>query len=37
LLDSELDTVAGQEAKYDLVIAASVGELRFEEIKIGFN
>lgn len=33
LLSSNLDIVASQNEKYDFVIAASKGELRFEEIK----
>lgn len=33
LLESNLDIVASQEDKYQLVIAVSTGEYRFEEIK----
>lgn len=33
LLENGLDIIAGQESKYDLVISASTGKLRFDEIK----
>lgn len=33
LLENELDIVASLESKYDLVISASTGKFRFEEIK----
>ena len=33
LLENGLDIVASQKAKYDLVISASIGEYRFDEIK----
>lgn len=33
LLESGLDIVASQESKYDMVVSASTGKLRFDDIK----
>lgn len=33
LLENGLDIIASQESKYDLVISASTGKFRFDEIK----
>ena len=33
LLENGLDIVAGQDEKYKLVISASMGEIRFNEMK----
>ncbi len=37
LMEEEFDFVATQDEKYEMVIAASKGEIRFEEIKIWLN
>ena len=37
LLSDNLDLVASQNEKYDFVISASKGELRFDEIKAWLN
>jgi death-on-curing protein len=33
LLENGLDIIASQESKYNLVISASMGKVRFDEIK----
>lgn len=35
LMSADLDISASQDEKYEMVIAASKGEMRFDEIKVG--